>query len=171
MIFFSRRKVQSGQYGLSTTTLMIASVITIALSLALLLLWFRYLCGMILGAKPAHDYAPEVAAANELRFLEVQQHLQRAQERRELDTLERKLDRDYYLLSYLLRHGASFQAANDRLEQSILMLDFKLLKAYYTLARQLSRATARRALEEMAQVIGHFANRMGERAACAAVAE
>ena len=45
---------------------MIASAIIAAFSTASLLAWFRYSCGLVLSAKPAHDYTPQVAAANEL---------------------------------------------------------------------------------------------------------
>jgi hypothetical protein len=150
---------------------MIASAIITAFSLASALAWFRYSCGLILSAKPAHDYTPQVAAANELGFLEVQQHLPQANERRALDMLRKKLERDYHLLSYLLDHSPALHTGSEGFEQRMMMLDFELMKAYYALASLLSRSKARRALQEMTQVVCYFANTMGERGAWTSVTE
>ncbi len=150
---------------------MIAGAIITAFSMACLLAWFRYSCGLILSAKPAHDYTPQVAAANELGVLEVQQDLPHANERRVLDTLRQKLERDYHLLNYLLDHSPSLQAASEGFEQRMMMLDFELLKACYALVSLLSRSQARRALQEMTQVVCYFANTMGERGAWTSVTE
>ena len=152
------------------TTLMPASSIMIAVSVGLLIYWFRYACRLILRAKPARDYTKAVAAANELRFLEVQQDLPFVEGKRQLDSLQKLLDHDYRLLSFLLRHTASLHAETDFLEQNILMLHFTLIKVYYALVRAISPSEARRAIQEMAGVVSHFANRMGERGASAAVA-
>jgi hypothetical protein len=150
---------------------MIASAIITAFSLASVLAWFRYSCGLILSAKPAHDYTPQVAAANELGFLEVQQNLPQANERRVLDMLRKKLERDYHLLSYLLDHSPALHTGSEGFEQRMMMLDFELMKAYYALASLLSRSKARRALQEMTQVVCYFANTMGERGAWTSVTE
>ena len=150
---------------------MIASAIITAFSLGSVLAWFRYSCGLILSAKPAHDYTPQVAAANELGFLEVQQNLPQANERRVLDMLRKKLERDYHLLSYLLDHSPALHTGSEGFEQRMMMLDFELMKAYYALASLLSRSKARRALQEMTQVLCYFANTMGERGAWTSVTE
>ena len=109
---------------------MIAIAIITVFSLGSLLAWFRYSCGLILSAKPAHDYTPQVAAANELGFLEVQHDLAAASERRVLDTLRQKLERDYQLLSYLLNHSPALHTGSDGFEQVMMMLDFNLMKAF-----------------------------------------
>jgi hypothetical protein len=150
---------------------MIASAIITAFSMASLLAWFRYSCGLILSAKPAHDYTPQVAAANELGVLDVQQDLPHTSERRVLDTLRQKLERDYHLLNYLLDHSPSLQTGSEGFEQRMMMLDFELMRAYYALVSLLSRPRARRALQEMTQVVCYFANTMGERGAWTSVAE
>jgi len=142
---------------------MLVSAIILAFMLAFLLGWFRYSCGLILSAKPARDYTPEVAAANELGFLEVQHDLPNAHERRALDSLRKKLERDYHLLSYLLDHSPALQTGSESFEQRMIMLDFELMKAYYVLASMLPRSIARRALQEMTQVVCYFANTMGQR--------
>jgi hypothetical protein len=53
----------------------------------------------------------------------------------------------------------------------MMMLDFELMKAYYALASLLSRSNARRALQEMTQVVCYFANTMGERGGWTSVTE
>jgi hypothetical protein len=142
---------------------MIASAIITAFSMASLLAWFRYSCSLILSAKPAHDYAPRVAAANELGVLEVQKALPHAKERRALDTLRQKLERDYHLLCYLLEHSPALHAGSESFEQRMLMLDFELMKMFFAMTFLLPRASARRVLQEMTQVVCYFANAMGER--------
>jgi hypothetical protein len=147
---------------------MIVSLIMSGVSVCLFIYWLRYTCQLILSAKSARDYTRDVAQANNLLFLQVQQELAQARERYDLDTLHSKLQNDYRLVTYLLVHGSAFHANGDRLEQIMLMLNFRLLKAYYALSSPLSVSIGKRALHEMTQVVGYFANRMGERSAYAA---
>ncbi|HEY6392058.1 MAG TPA: hypothetical protein VIX89_12315 [Bryobacteraceae bacterium] len=140
------------------------STIMIVVSTGLLIYWFRYTCRLILNAKPARDYTQEVAAANELRFLQIQEDLPYVRGRRQLDNLQRTLERDYRLLSFLLRHTATLQTETEGLEQNMLMLHFNLMKAYYSLICAISQSKGRVAIQEMGRVVSHFANRMGERA-------
>src|SRR5260370_29166305 len=146
------------------------SAIMIVISTGLLIYWFRYSCRLILNAKPAHDYTEQVAAANELRFLDIQQDLPYVRGRRQLDNLQKSLERDYRVLSFLLRHTAALHAETDFLEQNMLMLHFNLMRAYYALICAISQSKGRRAIQEMVKVVSHFANCMGERAASAAIA-
>ena len=148
---------------------MIVSLVMSGVSVGLFIYWIRYTCQLILSAKSARDYTRDVAAANDLRFLEVQQELAQVRERFELDTLHSKLENDYRLLTYLLVHGPAFEANGDRLEQIMLMLNFRLLKTYYAVTCPISVSNGKRALLEMTQVVGYFANRMGERSAYAPV--
>ncbi len=149
---------------------MLPSSIMIAVSVGLLIYWFRYTCRLILRAKPARDYTQAVATANELRFLEIQQDLPFVEGRRQLDYLQKTLERDYRILSFLLRHTASLHAETDFLERNLLMLHFTLTKGYYALICAISQSEGKRAIQEMAGVVSHFANRMGERGTSAAVA-
>jgi len=143
----------------------------IVVSTGLLIYWFRYTCRLILNAKPARDYTQQVAAANELRFLEIQHSLPNVRGRRQLDNLQKTLEHDYRLLSFLLRHTAALHPEADFLEQKMLMLHFNLMKAYYALICAISQSKGRRAIQEMLGVVTHLANRMGERATSAAVAQ
>ncbi len=147
---------------------MITSVLMSLVSLGLFVYWLRYTCGLILSAQSTHDYTRDVAAANDLRFLQVQEELARETAIADLDALRSKLATDYRLLSYLLGHGPSFHEVSDRLEQRMLMLNFHLLRAYCATASRVSVLNKKRPLQEMAQVVGYLANRIGERSAYAA---
>src|ERR1035438_8003276 len=96
---------------------LLATTLVTMSSVALFGYWFRYTCLLILSTKTAQDYAAQVATANQLGFLEVRAQLQAASTN--LDGLCASLDRDYSVLSGLLKHAGS-------LEQSALekrMLD------------------------------------------------
>ena len=145
------------------------TVIIVAGSALLFGYWFRYTCLLILSARTARDYAGDVAAANQLSFLEVQARL-RDGAYADLDPLRTALDRDYSLITYLLKNAAHSGAEESSIEARMLELHYKLMGAWYKVSRPFSAQAARRALEEMSVVVAHFANVMGERAACASAA-
>jgi hypothetical protein len=145
---------------------MIASILIIGISLALFVYWFRYTCLLILSAKTTRDYAGEVAAANQLGFLEVQKCLR--VENLALEELRRALDRDYSVLTYLLSNTAQAEFGGDTLEQQMLKADYQIMRIWYAFTRAVLPRQARHALEEMSLVVAHFANAMGERSAVAA---
>lgn len=128
--------------------------------------WFRYTCLLILSTKTARDYASEVAVANQLSFLEVQSELRQGPTV-ELDRLHAALERDYAVVTYLLKHAMRDTAGGSALETRMLALNYLLMGAWFRVSRRFSLAAAHRALEEMSEVVAHFANVMGERA-CAA---
>jgi len=144
---------------------MISSVLIIAFSFVLLVYWFRYTCILILRTRTAVDYSPDVVAANNLRFPEVQTRLDQAATAPQLNALHESLAHDYRLLTYLLRHTAGLSVGGFPLEQRVLMLDFRVMQVFYALASTLGLPQAKGALEEMANILRHFSNAMGERAA------
>ncbi|MBI4877502.1 MAG: hypothetical protein HY822_22970 [Acidobacteria bacterium] len=147
---------------------MIGSFIVLIVSLILFLYWFRYTCLLILSAKPARDYAGQVAQINQLGFPGVRDQLRGATATVNLARLEASLDRDYRLLSCLLRQGAeSSEGGGLDLEDRILLLDYKVMKLWSALARPIAASQARGAVEEMSDIVAHFANVMGERQALA----
>jgi hypothetical protein len=143
---------------------MLISAFFVLVSLILLAYWFRYTCVLILSAKPARDFAAQVAVTNRLSFPSVQQTLEAGVALAELNTLCRQLDRDYTLLTCLMRHGAQFREIGESLEHRMLMLDFAIMK------RAFSFRESRETLREMANIVQHFANQMGEHAAAGAMA-
>ena len=142
---------------------MVSSVLIIVVSAGLLVYWFRYTCLLILSSHPARDYATGMAAANSLRFQEVQSDLARGASAESLPELERLLSRDYQLITYLQAHAAGFRVGGVTLEQRMLMLDFQLMRGQSAITRRLAVSRARTSLHEMANILAYFANSMGER--------
>ena len=138
---------------------MIASVFIIACSVALLVYWFRYSCVMLMrnfADRPVHASAFE---DQRFGFAEVRRQLADSQQ---LDPLLQLLQRDYQLLTYLLAHAAGL--SGDSLEDKILVMDYRVMAAYYRVTRTLWPEQARRALGEMANVVAVLAGRIGEQA-------
>jgi hypothetical protein len=134
----------------------------IAGSILLFVYWFRYTCLLILSTKTARDYAGEVAAANDLSFLEVQELL-RDSGPVELDQLNASLERDFALLSNLQQ-----QSEVEGIEDGMLKMNYTVYRFLFKTVGRFSPDMARKALDEMSGVISHFANALGERAAAGA---
>jgi hypothetical protein len=139
------------------------SIITVSSAL-LFGYWYRYTCLLILSAKTSRDYAGDVAAQNQLSFLEVQHQLREGSV--DLDRLHQSLDRDYAVLATLFQGSGGEQGLEDRM----LQLDYRVMKAWYRVSKNFSTRVAKGALEEMAMVVAHFANSMGERATSSSAA-
>jgi hypothetical protein len=147
---------------------LIATVIITASSVLLFGYWFRYTCLLVLNTKTVRDYASDVAAANQLGFLEIQSQLRGGSP--ELDRLRGLLDRDYAVLTSLLKHASVGSPKDLGIETRMLEINYRLMGAWYRVSNRFSTAAARRALEEMSLVVAHFANTMGEHAAASAAA-
>jgi hypothetical protein len=150
-------------------TELITTLVIITSSVALFAYWFRYTCLLILSAKTTRDYAASVATVNQLGFLQVQSVL-RDRASADLDVLRDSLDRDYKVLTYLLKHTANPSTGDAAIEKRMLEIDYRIMGAWYAVSRHFSPAAARRALNEMSTVVAHFANAMGERAIAGAAA-
>jgi len=143
---------------------MIISTLIIAVSAVLFLYWFRYTCVLILSTRTTRDYSEEVATANELAFAEVQDLLGSAAAG-DLDTLQQLLERDYRVVNDLMKRATDLRVGGDTLEEAMLRIDFRVMSVWYNLSRRYSLSNARTALDEMSQVVAHFANSCGKRAA------
>ena len=140
---------------------MTAAFIVGAASLILLGYWFRYTSLLILSTKTSQDFSYDIAHAHELQFHEVRASLSAVPSGR-FDALLSGIDHDYRLVSALLRNVESPESGAC-LEDVILRIDFIGLKLAYRLSLPLSEKFARQALTEMADVVAHFANAVGER--------
>jgi len=120
---------------------MLASVLITVVSLVLLGYWFRYTCILLLRANSAE------AAVNP---------------EGELDALSKALERDYRMLTYVWRHGADL--GDQSIEERILMLDFKVMRAWYRLTRTAAPVQARNALSEMGAVVAFLSQKLGQQA-------
>jgi hypothetical protein len=139
------------------------SIIIIVISTILFAYWFRYTCVLILRTRNVRNYARRVAEVNHLSFLTAQQQLTAQEENRDqaFDSLHASLDRDYRVVSYLLRHTGT--QSGQTIEEHMLRLDYQIMRACYFLAKPFSPSSARQALIERASIISHLANAMGER--------
>jgi hypothetical protein len=145
--------------------LIVTSVIT-ASSVLLLGYWFRYSCLLILSAETTRDYAVDVAAANQLSFLQVQAQLR--ENATDLGRLQVSLDRDLAVVTYLIQNASG--QGEWGMEERMLQLNYRLMGAWFSISQRFSPEAGRRALDEMSMIISHFANSMGERAAAGAAA-
>jgi len=145
---------------------LIASIFIITGSAFLFLYWFRYTCLILLNTRKARNYERVVAEANGLAFVEARAQLARS-ENLGLAEIRQSLDRDYRVVTYLLRHAATYSPAEQSFKHLMLRLDYQLMSMWFYFARLISSHLAKRALLEMATVVSHLANAMGERTAIA----
>jgi hypothetical protein len=151
---------------------MLELIVTGGMTLGSLLLfgyWFRYTCILILSTKTVRDYAGAMAAAHQLSFVQVQVQLS-ASAAANLDRLHQALDRDYAIVMRLLEQAGSSAQGQSSLEQWMLQTNYCLMGTWARVSLRFSRTAACRALDEMSQVVAHFANAMGELAAVPAAA-
>jgi hypothetical protein len=134
---------------------MVSSVVIIAVSAVLFAYWFRYSCILLLRKQELRQGGPDAR----FQFFSVQQRLQTEAE---LDPLLASLDRDYRILRYLLEHAAGLES--ESFEERLLVLDYKVMQSWYRLTRAAAPGQARRALAEMADVLGVLADRMSRQA-------
>ena len=136
---------------------LITTILLLAGSIVLFLYWFRYTCLLILSARTAYDYA------RDFHLVDVQEQLN-ADQAGDLAGLHAALEHDYAIVQTLLNHVADEQSA---LQNRMLGLYYRTARICYAVSRSFSTSAARRALEEMATVVSHFANAAGEAAAAA----
>ena len=134
---------------------MIVSVLIIVCSVVLLVYWFRYSCLLLLRNAALPSEAP---FADERFHIGVV--LDRAATETNLTALERELDRDYQLLSYLLKHAADLELGS--IENRLLILDYQVMRLCFRLTRSLAPAQSRKALVEMATALSAVARQAGQ---------
>lgn len=134
-------------------------------SIVLLVYWFRYTSLLILSTKTSQDFSFDIAHAHELQFPEVRASLSAISADR-FASLVSGIDHDYRLVSALLRNVESNDSGSF-LEDAVLRIDYVGLKVAYQLSKPFSESIARTALTEMADVVAHFANAVGERSMAA----
>jgi hypothetical protein len=121
----------------------------------LLVYWFRYSCLLLLRNAAAQSEG--VSADSRFHIGMV---LERAATETDLTPLERALDRDYQLLSYLLKHAADLELAS--VENRILILDYKVMRLCFRLTRIVAPDHSRKALVEMATALSGVARQAGQ---------
>jgi hypothetical protein len=137
---------------------MIASILIIAFSLALLGYWFRYSCILLLRNQ-VEMASSRVRVEDRFHIGEVQERLRSGHQ---LDPLHSSLERDYQVLIYLLQHAAGLELSS--FEDRLLVIDYRVMQWWYRLTRIAAPEQAREALSEMASVLDILAGKIGERA-------
>jgi hypothetical protein len=138
---------------------MIASFAVIVLSTGLLLYWFRYTCILLLRNGAVEVREASAAVQRNFSYGDVQNQLQSEVA---LDPLRRSLQRDYEVLTYLVRHASGLEFSS--FEERLLLWDYRLMQAWYSIAKIVAPEQARAAVGEMAAVLGILAGRIGQRA-------
>src|SRR5690242_7882320 len=135
---------------------MLVTILILTISVALLIYWFRFCC---LGLLRSAAVEPSLLPANRFNFPAVRVRLETESD---LEPLHRSLDRDYRIVSYLLRHAAGL--GGQSLEHRLLLLDYKLMRVWYFLTRSTAPQQARKTLMERVAILGCLAQKMGEQA-------
>jgi len=138
---------------------MLAGILIIASSLALFVYWFRYSCVLILRNRCEAAEASTAVLDGRFSFAEVRDRLKSGLA---LAPLEACLERDFRVLTYLIEHAAGLEL--DSLEDRLLIFDYRVMQCVYRLSRTAAPLRARKALSEMASVLGVLAHRIGEQA-------
>ena len=149
---------------------MITSVVIIILSLAMFVYWFRYSCVLILESSSwSEEQAQAVAVRNGLSFGDVEESLARADTAQSMDRVRDLLDRDLERVLGLLSNCPGVQETGQSLECRMLMLDYRLMKAWFAVTRTTAGPKAQAALREMALVVGYMAGECGDQLATARI--
>jgi hypothetical protein len=135
---------------------MVTSVFIIAISVVLFVYWLRYSCVLLLRSAQQRAEMPTVADERFSAF----SVLERLKTEADLAPLERALERDYYVLTYLIEHAADLELAS--IENKLLVLDYKLMRLWSRLTRTVAPQQSRKALSEMASVLSVLVGQMGE---------
>ena len=133
---------------------MITSVFIIAISVILFVYWLRYSCVMLLRNAQERTEASTVA---DERF-SISSVRVRLRTEGDLDSLERALERDYHVVTYLIEHAADLELAS--IENKLLVIDYKLMRVWSHLTRTAAPQQSRKALAEMASVLGVLVDQM-----------
>jgi hypothetical protein len=145
---------------------MIASLLITAFSLVMFVYWLRYSCVLILQTTAEREYADAVVEQNGLNLRFVERQLSKGAAL-ELERLEKYLDRDYRVISSLLRSG-EYQPLAESAESRMLLANYSLMRTCFRMLRKTYPARATASLEEMSQILIHLANVLGRQQACAA---
>jgi hypothetical protein len=141
---------------------MLSISLIIFFSVVLFVYWFRYSCLLILQNRTS--YTLPQARASKLSFPMVQERLKSDESQPELlDQLHHDLINDYRVVRFLLR--CSSESRVDPIERRMLMMDYWIMRGWYSLVRRMAPPQARKALEEISHIVSYFAHSAGGHAA------
>ncbi len=143
----------------------LANSFVIGTTAVLFLLWFRYMCSLLLAAQTSLDTRESVARANSLVFADVIREINTgsAPSVDQLQLFTTGLARDFEVVTYLLRHLGESPLVDSPTEAWMLKIDYHIQRFWFRLLLPLSPAAASTRVNQMAIIICHFADLIGER--------
>jgi hypothetical protein len=135
---------------------MLTSVFIIAVSVILFVYWLRYSCVLLL--RNAQERSQSASQPDE-RF-GIDAVVKRLRTENDLSSLEQALDRDYHVVTFLIQHAADLELAS--IENKLLVVDYKLMRAWSRITRTLAPEQSRKALSEMANVLQVLVSQIGD---------
>lgn len=142
---------------------MYTSVFILLFSLGALAYWLRFTVVTILNRERLAVEAERLAHANRLEFPQIRRKLQESAVWADDGRVAEALRHDFLALTYLLRYAATINVGRYSREEKLLVVDFYVMRAVYTLGRKLSPRLACYAMLEMTEVLEHFAGIMSQR--------
>src|SRR5262249_45381228 len=103
---------------------MISLVLIVGISAVLFAHWFRCACLLIISAQTTKDFASQVALSNNLSCLQIRDQLTAGPGSAELGALLRALDRDYGIVTTLLKSATSTGSEGGGMEHFMLRIDY-----------------------------------------------
>jgi hypothetical protein len=136
---------------------MLASILIILISFALLAYWFRYSCILLLRgqAESMWSQSPE----SQFNFGSARARLG---DEPEMGALHVALQRDHQVITYLLEHAPGLELSS--FEDKLLLWDYKAMQLWYRMTRIAAPDQARQALSEMGNVLAVIGGKIGARA-------
>uniref|UniRef100_Q01UH6 Uncharacterized protein n=1 Tax=Solibacter usitatus (strain Ellin6076) TaxID=234267 RepID=Q01UH6_SOLUE len=134
---------------------MIAGIFIITVSAILFAYWLRYSCVLLMSNA---EESSAMSTEFDSRF-NVSTVMERLKTEDELGPLERALERDYHVVTYLIQHAADLELGS--IENRLLILDYRLMRVWSRITRTLAPVQSRRALVEMASVLSVLVHQMG----------
>jgi len=142
---------------------MFTSIFILLFSLGALAYWLRFTVVTILNRDRLAEEAERMAVANRLEFLQVRKKVEESASFAEDMRLAQALRHDFLALTYLLRYAATINVGRYSREERLLVVDFYMMRAIYSMGRMFSPRLARYAMLEMTEVLEHFAGIMSRR--------
>src|SRR6266699_2900120 len=138
---------------------MLTSILIICFSLVLVVYWFRYCCTLLL--RNSEEQLAALPPVADTRF-GVSSVIARLRTEETLGSLQKALDRDYQVFTYLAQHAAGLELAS--VEDRLLLLDYKLMQLWYRVTLVAAPRQAREALGQMASILNVLVHKMGHQA-------
>jgi hypothetical protein len=142
--------------------LMFVDIFILAFCTAAVVYWMRHSVLTILGSRSAED-ALRLAEANRLEFLLVRRVLESSSALTTQGSMAESLGYDFLALTYLLRSSPRKRIGRYSRQEWLLVIDFRLMRAFHAAGQLLSPRLTQYALLEMTKVLEYLAGAANRR--------